>query len=142
MGSSSVNHLIVFDIATGSATQPYEPAAPLDDERAIWSPDGQTLTVGRRYMDDRHTPGRQIYRLSIETADTKPLVVDERYNNGYFEWDPTGQNLVIQRFQVPESGMAARDIRPEIWTYDAASGELTLLFSDAFLPQWVPGQGD
>lgn len=130
-------HLRLVDLATGTVTPVDAPDSPADDERAIWTPDGTMLIVGRRYMDDRFTPGRQIYLVSPETGDTKPLVVDETYYHGAFAFDPAGERLVIQRLRAP-AGVGAEPTPPEIWLYGLADDKLVPLAEDAFLPAWLP----
>ncbi len=136
--SALSNHLKIADLATGAVAPLGSLNEPVDDERAVWMPDGQSLIVGRRYLDSRYTPGRQLYLVAAATGDTKPLVVDERYFHGYFAWDPTATRLVIQRFRQPEGGAGSAPITPELWVYDTTDQALIKLTTDAFLPQWVP----
>lgn len=130
-------HLRLVDLETGTVTPLDAPDSPADDERAIWTPDGTLLVVSRRYMDDRFTPGRQLYLVSPETGDTKPLVIDDAYYHGAFAFDPAGERLVIQRLRAP-SGVGAVPTPPEIWLYGLADDKLVPLVADAFLPAWLP----
>ncbi|MCB9454102.1 MAG: PD40 domain-containing protein [Anaerolineaceae bacterium] len=111
----------------------------VDDDAAVWSPDGSLLAVARRYTDDRYTRGRQIYLMDPATGDVQPLVVDPRYANGFFSFDPSGQQLVIQRFpELTEDGTPNNAGVPEIWTVSLASGILRQIKIDGFHPRWVP----
>jgi hypothetical protein len=66
-------------------------------------------------------------------------VEDSLYNNGFVSFDPTGDKLVIQRFQqFAEDGTPNRGGRPEVWTYSLATGELTQIAANAMFPRWVP----
>ena len=111
----------------------------LDDDVAVWHPDGEQLAVGRRYWDDRYTRGLQIYLMDAETGEASPLIVDDRYAHGFFEWDANGEQLVMQRFpQLNEQGDVNTGGRPEIWTYDVESDTLTRVAENGFFPKWVP----
>lgn len=111
----------------------------LDDDVAVWHPDGDQLAVGRRYWDERYTRGLQIYLMDAETGEAGPLVVDERYAHGFFEWDAGGKRLVMQRFpQLTEQGEVNTGGRPEIWTYDTGTDTLTRVAENGFFPKWVP----
>jgi hypothetical protein len=69
----------------------------------------------------------------------EPLVVDERYANGFFSFDPTGQQIAIQRFpQLMPDGQLNNTGTPEIWTYNLSTGALAQVAVDAFYPRWVP----
>ncbi len=101
--------------------------------------DGTFLIVGRRYLDERHTRGRQIYQVNPVNGDSVPLVVDPAYQNGYFSLDPTGTLLVMQRFPDPVVMNDPNNLGlPEIWTYDIQTKELTKVSENAFVPRWVP----
>ncbi len=111
----------------------------IDDDMASWSPKGDQIAIGRRYWDDRYTRGLQLYLMDPATSEVEPLVVDERYANGFFDWDPTGTQIVMQRFpELTEDGAINTSARPEIWTVDVETGELRLVASNAFHPRWVP----
>ena len=69
----------------------------------------------------------------------RQLTDDARYTNGFFSWDATGDQLVIQRLSLTnEQGQPDNLARPEIWTLDIATGELIQVARNAFHPRWVP----
>jgi Tol biopolymer transport system component len=131
--------LQMADLETGRIDDLTHPDDPIDDATSAWHPDGRYLALARRYMDDRYTRGRQIYLLDTETGDVTPLVVDGRYFNGFFFWDPSGDQLVMQRFpELTEAGESNPAGRPEIWTYQLETGTLTQVATNAMFPRWVP----
>ena len=82
--------------------------------------------------------GRQLYRVAVATGDAKPLIVDDTYYHGYFEFDPGLTQLVLQRFPQPDGSPTDSQIVPEIWVYNTENDSLIQVASNAFLPQWVP----
>ena len=125
--------LQMADLENGQISDLTHPDDPIDDATTAWNPDGRYVALARRYLDDRYTRARQLYLLDTETGEVEPLVVDERYYNGFFLWDPQGNELVIQRF--PENDPNGR---PEIWTYHVETDTLTQVAQNAMLPRWVP----
>jgi dipeptidyl aminopeptidase/acylaminoacyl peptidase len=107
-----------------------------DDDTAVWSPDGSFLVIGRRLVGGR---AKMVYLMNPLDGSTEPLITDERYQNGAFRIDPTGTQLVVQRFPDP---VAMNDPsimgNPEIWTYNMETGDLVQIVENAFIPQWVP----
>ena len=81
----------------------------------------------------------QIALYDLRTGETTMLTDDLRYANLSFWWSPTGEQLVIER--VPEldaNNQPDMNALPEIWTYDLASGTLTQVITNGYLPRWVP----
>lgn len=116
-----------------------DPGDPVDDATSVWHPDGRYLALARRYLDNRYTRTRQLYLLDSETGNVEPLVTEERYFNGFFSWDPQGDQLVIQRFpELTSSGEPNSEGRPEVWTYNLETGDLIFVIENAYFPRWVP----
>ncbi len=112
---------------------------PIDDDSAVWSPDGKMLAIGRRYLDDRYTRGKQLYLMNPDDSSVEEILVDPNYQLGTFVWDPNGTQLVLQRFPDPVAmGDPNNPGKPEIWIVDVATKTLTQIADDAFLPRWVP----
>ena len=131
--------LQMADLQSGEIIDLTDPNDPIDDATTAWNPEGRYLALARRYLDDRYTRTRQLYLLDSETGDVEPLVTEERFFNGFFSWDPQGEQLVIQRFpELTITGEPNSDGRPEVWTYDMESGELTFVAENAYFPRWVP----
>ncbi|MEM6529197.1 MAG: Ig-like domain-containing protein [Chloroflexota bacterium] len=139
-GSVARSRLVLADLQTQALTPLTEtPSNVIDDDVAVWHPDGDRLAVGRRYWDDRYTRGLQVYLMNAETGDAEPLIVDERYAHGFMSWDPNGTQIVMQRFQqLTDDGEINNSGRPEIWTYDVQSDELIRISENGFFPRWVP----
>ncbi len=137
--TESRTYLELADLKTNTARSLANPTDPIDDDLPVWSPDGSSLVIARRYTDSRATRDKQLYQMNPADGSVQPLVIDPKYGNGFFSFDPTGEQLVIQRYPDP---VAMNDPTnrglPEIWTLDMASKTLTKVADDAFFGRWVP----
>lgn len=129
------------DLASGEVGFISTPDDPVDDQRAAWSPDGRFLAIARR--DELFARTYQIYLVEMDgitpVGEPRRITDDPRYANNFFRWDPTGTQLVIQRFPELDENMQPNNLgRPEIWTVDVASGELTRIAENGFIPRWIP----
>jgi len=147
-----INKLRMVTVDTGEFETISSDDDSVNDQRAVWNPDGTRLAIARQDQSAARTI--QIVLYDIESRTTKPLTVDLQYSNLLFFWDPTGTELVVQRFAeagVPSSAIPANPSgeaatpeaaptsgKPEIWTFDAATGEGKLLVINGFFPRWVP----
>jgi Tol biopolymer transport system component len=133
------SYLQLVDLKTQEIKPMTSPDDPIDDDTAAWSPDGKTLAVGRRYLDDRYTRGKQLYLMNPSDGSVEELLVDPKYNMGTFVWDPNGMQLLLQRFPDPVAmGDPENPGKPEVWTIDVATKTLVKVADDAFFPRWVP----
>jgi len=137
--NEATSYMQIVDLVSKNIQRLTTPDDPVDDQDAIWSPDGKFLIVGRRYLDERTTRGRQIYEVDPSNSKAEPLVVDPDYQNGFFALDPTGTQIVMQRFPDP---VALNDPNnrglPQIWTYDMQTKALVKVVDNAYFPRWVP----
>jgi len=137
--NEATSYLQVVDLVTNTIQHLTTPDDPIDDNVAIWTPDQKFLIVGRRYLDDRMTRGRQVYKVNPVDSSAEPLIVDPDYQNGFFSLDPTGSQIVLQRFPDP---IAMNDPNnqglPQIWTYDMQTKALLKVADNAFVPHWIP----
>ncbi len=133
------SYLQLVDMEKEEITPLTSPQGPNDDDTAAWSPDGVHLAIGRRYLDDRYTRGKQLYLLNVNDGSVLPLLLDPAYQMGIFIWDPTGEQMLIQRFPDPTVlNDPENPGRPEIWTMNVETKALTQVAIDAFYPRWVP----
>lgn len=109
----------------------------IDDIEAVWNPNGTSVTIVRRYTDERWTRGYQLYDVSMADQTITPLVVDAGYSHGFFSYDASGTALVMQRF--PFDAESATGSNPQIWTYNLATKALEMIADNAFSPRWVYG---
>lgn len=137
--SQARSYLRLVDLETQDIRPMTPLEEPVDDDTAAWNPDGTLLAIGRRYLDDRFTRGKQLYLMNPADGHVEELLYDPAYQLGIFVWDPNGAQLVLQRFPDP---MAMNDPtnpgKPEVWTIDVATKALVKIADDAFYPRWVP----
>ncbi len=137
--TDSHSYLEIVDLKTNTTRPLSQPTDPIDDDLVSWSPDGSYLIVARRYTDDRFTRGKQLYKMNPADGSVEPLVVDPKYGNSFFTFDPTGTQLVIQRFPDPVAMNDPTNLGlPEIWTLDMSTDTLTKVAGNAFFGHWVP----
>jgi Tol biopolymer transport system component len=105
-----------------------------EDRAALWDTDGKHVIITRRYLDERFTPGDQVYEVDSETGTIQPLIFDPAYQHSSPSWSPDGTQLVLHRYLM-QGGDS--DTTPEIWLYTLKTKSLIRLVSDGFYPLWV-----
>jgi Tol biopolymer transport system component len=137
--AQATSYLQLADLTTKALRRIASPDEPLDEDTGIWGPDGSFLVVARRYLDDRYTRGRQLYKVNPADGSSEELLFDPNYQTGFFALDPTGTQLIIQRF--PDS-VEMNDPNnpgvPEIWTLNLYTKTLQKVTDNAIFPRWVP----
>ncbi len=131
-----VTKLRVAQIDTGDFSMLTDAANSDNDQQAEWRPDGRQIAISRQAgISD----SAQIMIYDRASGQTTPVTTDPRYSNLFFRWDPTGQQIVIQRFpELDANSNPNPNGRPEIWTYDAATQTGHKLVINGFLPRWIP----
>lgn len=138
-GARAWSRLLLANLDTQELTPLVPVEEPVEDNFAVWHPSGESVLTGRRYRDERMTLSTQLFLVDIESGTGEPLVFDERYNHGFVHWDPSGNQIVMQRFQqFTDNGEPNRGGRPEIWVYDLQTETLTQVATNGMFPRWVP----
>ncbi len=106
---------------------------PVSDGQPTWTPDGKRLAITRRYLDNRTTRSPQIYLTDLQSNTTQPLVADPNYVHGAISWNPTGDQLLMQRFSESEA-----EPQTGIWVYEMQTKALRQVATNGYLPQWLP----
>ncbi|MGJ3238630.1 MAG: TolB family protein [Anaerolineae bacterium] len=115
-----------------------DPNGVTDDIVSSWHPDGQRITVGRRYTDERWTRGYQLFEIDVNTGEITTLLFDERFGHYYFDWDNEGEDLLMQRLPIlAEDGSINNLARPEVWVMNYETGDLIRVADSAYYPRWV-----
>jgi hypothetical protein len=129
------SHLVRWDFATGESLDlSQEAAGQVEDASPVYSPDGEWIAFGRKHLDrGRWTLGRQLWIMRADGSEPHALTHEPDFHHSAFDWNAESNALVYMRFNQanPTGG-------PEIWTYDLAKGEASLLASGGYLPKWIP----
>jgi Tol biopolymer transport system component len=136
----AMTSLQIADLTTGQTSDLTPPSAQVQDEQVAWSPDGKTLAVVRSVTGEGPAGVTyQIYFLNADDGTARPISDNSHYVNGFFSWDPTGQQLALQRFPgFGAAGQINTDDRPSVWTYDLETNTFTEVAKNSFFPRWVP----
>lgn len=136
-GGGSRSRMNIIDLESGSTTALTDIDAGQSDQRAQWQPNGAELALARQFPDQVRSS--QIALVDPATGAARWLTDDPRYANAFFWYDPTGRTMLVQRF--PELGEDMQPdplARPEIWTFDIATGQGAMVARNGYLPRWVP----
>lgn len=115
--------LAVKDLSFGSV----EDAAP------SFSPDGAWIAFGRKYLDERWTPGRQLWLMRADGSQARRITDEPDFNHTSISWSPASDRLAFMRFNQGDASLP-----PEIWVTDLEGNEIQQLIEGGYLPQWIP----
>lgn len=120
-----------IDFQTGLTTTIVSEAPAAGTTTPAWSPTGEWWAFGRRLGDG--SLGRQLWLSRPDGSDARAITNDPRYSFDNYHWDPWGQALVFQRFElnVPNA-------TPAIVMWSFTTGETKVLVENAILPIWQP----
>jgi dipeptidyl aminopeptidase/acylaminoacyl peptidase len=136
-GGGARSRLKVVDLDSGSEIALTNAPEGVNDQRAQWLPDGARLLVARQ--DQAVARGSQIVLVDLATLDSTPITDDPRYANAFFWIDPTGTQVLVQRFPELDENMEPDPLaRPEIWTIDLETRAGAMIAHNGYLPRWVP----
>ncbi len=131
-GEASVRSaLVLANLVNGTLDDLLPDGQSSDGISAAWHPDGTRVAITRQYLDEsRYTVGQQVYEINLADQTLTPLLVDTAYTHGSIAYSPDGGYLLAQRYQLGGSA-------PGVWVLDIATGIVTNIASDAYLPMWV-----
>lgn len=135
--AGAYSYLRMANLDNNDVTNISDPPQEIDDQRAVWRPDGRVMAIARR--DQSINRGYQIYILDPLTQEIQQITTDNRYTNMFFSYDPTGRYLAVHRFpELDEFGQPNMNGLPEIWMLDTETLQMTMLAENGFLPRWMP----
>ena len=138
VGVQNQSYVQLADLDKGVFETIVDPNDPVDDQFPSWSPDGQSVLIGRRYTDDRFTIGAQVFTFNPETMAIEELIYDPNYSHSLFAWSPDSQQIAMVRFEQlqPNDPNYGKNTQ-EVWVYNMETSELTRIDDNAFAPKWV-----
>jgi Tol biopolymer transport system component len=127
------SHLIVLDYGTGSIIQ-LSSGNYLEDATPMFSPDGNQIAFGRRYLDsDQWTLGRQLWVMDAGGRDASQLTAEPNFFHTAFAWSLDGGQLAFVRYN-----QTSLTDPPEIWLISAEGTNPVRLMIGGYSPQWIP----
>lgn len=107
---------------------------PLEDASPTYSPSGETIAFGRKYLDEpRWTFGRQLWLMNADGSDQRQITQDGIYNHYDFAWSWDEGWLAYVRF---DNASLAK--LPELWLCEADGSNPLQLIYGGYAPQWLP----
>lgn len=102
-----------------------------DFSQPRWSPDGEWVAVSLRPVNA--TPSKSLWVLHVDGEQSLPVVEEPSSIYSAYQWDPWGERLIYQRFELGRS-----EDNTSIWTWDWGTQENTLIIENGARPQWLP----
>ncbi|MGB9586053.1 MAG: Ig-like domain-containing protein [Anaerolineales bacterium] len=131
--SVPTSHLLRF-VLNQHKLEDISQASYTEDASPQFSPDGQSIVFGRKYLDAlQWTPGRQIWIMEVATLNTHPLLQEGQFNHYDFTWSPDGEQIAYMRFNQVDPTAPA-----EIWLINRDGSQNRVLVHGGYNPQWIP----
>lgn len=105
----------------------------VEDASPAYSPDGKWIAFGRKYLDERWTPGRQVWIMRADGSQARPITDDPDFSHASLVWNPDSSRLAYMRLS-----QADPNEMPEIWMIDREGEAHEFLVEGGYLPQWIP----
>jgi len=105
----------------------------VEDASPAYSPDGEWIAFGRKFLDDRWTPGRQVWIMRADGSQPRPITDDPDFSHASLAWNPDSSRLAYMRLSQADSNEM-----PEIWMIDRDGEAHEFLVEGGYLPQWIP----
>lgn len=107
------------------------------DEAPVWSPRGDWIVLGRRFLDkERWTPGRQMWVTRLDASESAELDQTPMHDRFSFAWLPDGNALAYVRSDLSDGPQPVPDL--SIWTYELEGNRAEFLVDGGMLPMWWP----
>jgi Tol biopolymer transport system component len=103
----------------------------LDFDPPQWSPEGGWIAYGARPVGAAINKGLWVADLNGDTS--IPLTDDPAATFSNYRWDPWGERLVFQRFQLSGGSSHA-----SLWLWEWSTGEIRRLVESGARPEWLP----
>jgi len=110
LGVGSGAHLVMFDLATHTATQLTDDAA-CDDELPVWSPDGRWIAFVRTHAPGVDVDGREDIDLIDSSPPAAPRLLVRPFapNTQSLVWSPDGKYLAYLQGLAPKFNAYMQD---------------------------------
>lgn len=138
LGSVTTSHLIRYDLSAAdrklTGQMDISHAFDLEDNHAVFSPDGELVAFSRHYLDPtRWTPGRQIWVMRGDGSQAKALSNMPAFNHFDFAWNTDSTKIAYVRSDPTQLIQP-----PELWLVNADGSNPIQLVIGGQLPTWIP----
>ncbi|MCZ6530483.1 MAG: hypothetical protein O6949_09145 [Chloroflexi bacterium] len=115
--------LVIKDLSLGT----------VEDASPVYSPDGEWIAFGRKFLDERWTPGRQVWIMKADGSQPRPITDDPDFSHASLAWNPDSTRIAYMRLN-----QADLNDMPEIWMTNREGKVHEFLVEGGYLPQWIP----
>ena len=105
----------------------------VEDASPAYSPDGEWIAFGRKFLDERWTPGRQVWIMRADGTRPRPITDDPDYSHASLAWNPDSYRLAYMRLSQTDPNEM-----PEIWMINRDGEAHEFLVEGGYLPHWIP----
>ena len=105
----------------------------VEDASPVYSPNGEWIAFGRKFLDDRWTPGRQVWIMKRDGSQPRPITDDPDFSHASLAWNPDSARVAYMRLSQTDPNQV-----PEIWMTDLDGSAQEFLVEGGYLPQWIP----
>jgi Tol biopolymer transport system component len=103
----------------------------LDFDPPQWSPDGEWIAYGTRPVGG--AINKSLWIAELDGDAPIPITDDPAATFSNYRWDPWGERLVFQRFQLSGASSNA-----SLWLWVRSTGQIRRLLEDGARPEWLP----
>ena len=105
----------------------------VEDASPVYSPDGEWIAFGRKFLDERWTPGRQVWMMKADGSQPRQITDDPDFSHASLVWNPDSSRLAYMRLSQSDPNEM-----PEIWMTSREGERHEFLVEGGYLPQWIP----
>ncbi|MFV1859400.1 MAG: Ig-like domain-containing protein [Anaerolineales bacterium] len=105
----------------------------VEDASPVYSPDGEWIAFGRKFLDERWTPGRQVWIMRADGSQPRPITDEPDLSHASLAWNPDSTRIAYMRLN-----QADPNEMPEIWMTNLEGKVHEFLVEGGYLPQWIP----
>lgn len=124
--------IYIADLEDGTLKPAFEtPSTDTDFSQPRWRPDGDWLAVSLRPVNANIT--KALWVLPLAEGNSIRVAGEPSANYSAYRWDPWGESLVFQRFDLGNSDSETTILR---WDWD--SRQAVRIIEEGARPQWLP----
>jgi Tol biopolymer transport system component len=103
----------------------------LDYDLPQWSPDGKWIAYGVRPVGT--AVNKSLWVAELDGGTSIAITDDPAATFTNYRWDPWGERLVFQRFQLSGGSSST-----SLWLWERSTGQIRRLVENGARPEWLP----